>query len=251
MSSAMASEAQQPAAHRARPRVFVGHDAAISRLRLSQVLRAAGYDVVLKPDGVSLRDAVVGAEGSPDVLLLPIVPDDPSSLESIRELHAEGLTRGAPILGVTAVDRGGLDLEALRRVGISGVLDPRCVVEDVVFRVNQLVRGPHERRRHLRVSPHLSVELTANGVKSHETAYSLSVGGMGVRSRRRIEPNTDVRVRFDLSGAEGESVDAKGRTIYVRESEPSAWDFGMFFYPLSERETELIHCEVERLLALQ
>jgi CheY-like chemotaxis protein len=234
-----------------RLRIFVAEDVPISRLRLSQVLRGAGYEVVLKPAGVALHDAVRSEPMPPALFFLPIVPDDPRSLETVYDLQAQGLTKGAPLLGVTALDGGALDFDTLRRAGICGVVDRRSVADDVVIRVNGLLRPPHERRRHLRATTRFEVAVTANAKTTREVATSIAMGGLGIHSARPVEVNTDLHVSFVLPETAGERIDADGRITHVREIDPSTWSFGMFFYPLSDRATELLHNEVVRLLALE
>jgi DNA-binding response OmpR family regulator len=232
------------------PRVFVAHDVRFARLRLSQVLRGAGYDVVLKPDDVCLRAAVEREAMPPDLLLVQIEPKDPASLDAIRELRTSGLTNGSPILGVTAEGRAGLDLESLRQAGVAGVMDGGCVPEEVVSRVNRLLRAPHERRRHLRAAMRLPVEITAHGETTQETGISLSIGGMGIATAREIEVNTFVKVRFTVPEVD-EPIGAEGRATYVLNAGGAEQSFGMFFYPLRDRALGVIQREVERLLALE
>jgi DNA-binding response OmpR family regulator len=234
-----------------RPRIFLAEDARVSRLWLSQVLRGAGYDVALKPDDLCLRDAITSQPTAPALFVLPIVPGDPASLDEICELQAQGLTKDAPILGVSAVDGADLDFDSLRRAGICGVVDRGSVAEDVVSRVNRMLRPPHERRRHLRASTQFQVDVTIDGETTREWVTSLSVGGLGVRSGRRIDVNTDLHVEFVLAERPEATIRADGRVTHVRESAPATWDFGMFFYPLCEREVTELHREVERLLALK
>jgi DNA-binding response OmpR family regulator len=233
------------------PRIFVADDACLSRLRLSQVLRGAGYEVVLKPDDVALSDAVESEGLPPDLLVVPVRPGDPASLEAIRDLRARGLTKGAAILGVTPIGGGNLDLDSLRREGICGVVDRSSIPEDVVARVNRMLRAPNERRRHLRASTQLPIELAAEGATSRELATSLSIGGMGVCAERRIAVNTRLCVRFSLPEAPEERIDAEGRVTYVREIGASTRSFGMFFDRLPDRAVALIHREVERLLSAE
>jgi DNA-binding response OmpR family regulator len=233
------------------PRVFVAHDVQIARLRLSQVLRGAGYDVVLKPDDVGLRAAVENESMPPDLFLLQIEPEDPSSLDAIRDLRTGGFTSGTPILGVTAQGGADLDLDSLRRAGVAGIVDGGCIPEEVVSRVNRMLRAPHERRRHLRASMRTPVEITADNETTRETGISLSIGGMGIATTRPIGVNTFVRVRFTVPESVDEPIETEGRATYVLKAGAPTQSFGMFFYPLRDRAAGLIRREVERLLALE
>jgi CheY-like chemotaxis protein len=232
------------------PRILVAHDVQIERLRLSQVLRGAGYDVILKPDDICLREAVENEAMPPDLLLMRIEPEDPASLEAVRELRTAGLTNGPQILGFTAQGRADFDPDPLRRVGLAGVLDGGCVPAEVFSRVNRMLRAPHERRRHLRAQMRTDVEVTAHGETTRETGITLSIGGMGIATARSIEVNTFVRVRFAVPESVDDPIQAEGRATYVLKPGTPEQSFGMFFYPLRDRAVGLIHREVERLLAL-
>jgi DNA-binding response OmpR family regulator len=233
------------------PRVFVAHDVRFARLRISQVLRGAGYDVVLKPDDVCLRAAVEREAMPPDLLLLQVESKDPASLDAIRELRTSGLASGSSILGVTAEGRGDLDLDSLRQAGVAGIVDGDSAPEEVLSRVNRMLRAPHERRRHLRAAMQLPVEITAYGENTQATGISLSIGGMGIATVREIETNAFVRVRFAVPEAGDEPIEAEGRATYVLKAGRPEQSFGMFFYPLRDRALGVIQREVERLLALE
>jgi CheY-like chemotaxis protein len=234
----------------ARPRIFVGEDVWVSRLRLSQVLRGAGYEVSVQADDLSLADAVRREPQAPALFLLSISASDPSSVDAICYLETQGLTGGAPILCVTAIEDGAVDFEMLRLAGVSGVVDPRWKSEDLVLRINRLLRPPQERRRHLRANAAIPVALTADGQTTDAVITSISVGGIGIVSGRNVGVNTDVHVRFALTEPPHEVVEAHGRVIHAREA-AGRWTFGMFFYPLSDRATRFLHEEVERLLSLE
>jgi hypothetical protein len=234
-----------------RPRIFIGEDLIVSRLRLSQVLRGAGYEVSVKPEDMALPEAVRSEPRVPALFILSLSAADPSIVDSICYLQGQGLSGGAPILCVSSLENGILDFEMLRLAGVCGVVDPRCGSEDLVLRINRLLRPPHERRRHLRASTEIPVALTAGGETTDATITSISVGGLGIVSGRNVGVNTDVHVRFALSAPPHETIEAEGRVIHARETAAGNWSFGMFFYLLDDRAAEILHEEVERLLSLE
>jgi DNA-binding response OmpR family regulator len=234
-----------------RPRIFIGEDLTVSRLRLSQVLRGAGYEVSVQAADMTLPDAVRREPRAPALFVLPLCAADTSIVDTICYLQAQGLSRGAPILCVSSQENAVLDFEMLRLAGVCGVIDPRCGSEDFVLRINGLLRPSHERRRHLRANTESPVALTADGRTTDATITSISVGGLGIASARNIGVNTDVHVRFALSASPHEAIEADGRVIHARETAAGTWSFGMFFYPLGDRAAEILHEEVERLLSLE
>jgi CheY-like chemotaxis protein len=231
------------------PRVFLADDTHVFRLRLSQILRAGGFDVTVKPRDLELVEALRRAP-RPDLLILPVSGADPETLDAIRVVRSEGLAASAPILAFTHLDRSGLDLDELRAIGVAGLIDKGCTPEHIAFRANQLVRSPRERRRHVRAPAFFPVDLHASGEVTAEYGLGLSVGGMRVTSSRPLEPNTDVRLRFQLPASGEELVSAGARVIYRRERSgaPVPYELGVFFYPLDAWTRDRIEAEVERLL---
>jgi len=234
-----------------RPRIFVSDDTFLFRKRLSQILQEAGMEVIPKPPNVRAVEALRQIDPVPDLLILPIFASDPSTLGAVREIRSRGPARAVPVLGLTTVDRRGLDLEGLRAMGVDGLIDKGCIPEHLVFRVNQLVRRPRKQRGWERAPAFFPVDLEAAGTVTPEYALNLSLGGMRVTSTHRLEPNTDVRVRFQLAAQSSEIIEAKGRVIYCspREVANGPYEVGLFFYPFDARVAEWIEEEVRRLLA--
>jgi len=233
-----------------RPRIFVADDTFLFRRRLSEILQEAGMEVVVCPADLAPDQALRQIAPVPDLLILPVFPADPSTVATVREIRSHGPARAVPVLGLTTVDRRGLDLEALRAMGVDGLVDKSCIPEHLVFRVNQLVRRPRERRGWERAPAFFPVDLEAEGAVTPEYALNLSLGGMRVTSTHRLEPNTDVRVRFQLASQSSEIIEAKGRVIYCspREVASGPYEVGLFFYPFDARVTDWIEHEVQRLL---
>lgn len=233
-----------------RPRVFVADDTHLFRLRLSQILADAGIEAITRPPNLDAWAALQQISPPPDLLILPILGSDRATIDEVREIRAHGTARDIPVLGLTTVDRAELDLEELRAMGVAGLVDKSCIPEHLVFRVNQLVRRPRERRTWDRAPAFFPVDLEAAGITTPEYALNLSLGGMRVTSTHRLEPNTDVRVRFRLSNQSHEIIEAKGRVIYCspRDVASGPYELGLFFYPFDGRVTEWIDREVQRLL---
>ncbi len=234
-----------------RPLVFLAEDTHVYRTVLSTILADAGLDVTLCPDGVPFAEALVELPRTPDVLILPIRASEAATLEQVRRIRGDHPCRETPILGFTTVCHGRQDLAELRSVGVSGVVDNSCIPETIVWRVNQLVREPRERRRFERAPTFMPVDLSAEGVVTSEYALSLAVGGMRVTSSRPLPPNSDVQVRFQLPAESPDFMEVKGRVIYLRESSlpHPAHELGLFFYPMGDAERRRVEDEIERLLS--
>ncbi len=241
-----------PAARPARPRVFIAEDALFGRARLSRILDAEGFEV-LRCSAMESVFERLGRERLPvDLLILPIRPGEPSDLAFLRRVRDLPAMGEVPILGVTTLDRGGLDLDALRAVGVAGLMDKSAIPEEVVFRVNSLARGRTAyTRRYDRAPVFLAVDVEADGVVTSEYASTLSCGGMCLVSSRPLERNTEVHLRFRLT-PDGPLVEADARVLWQARFErdgQTLYRLGLFFYPLRADHKELVAREVARILS--
>jgi CheY-like chemotaxis protein len=232
------------------PTIFLAEDTHVFRLRLSAILRDAGYAVLIKPPALGMLEALQIAAQAPDLVILPVSGCRPDATEAIESLREDARLAAVPVLAFTTLDRSGLDLEALRNAGVRGLVDKSCIPEQIVFRVNQLLRAPRATRRYQRAPAFLSLDLFADGETTSEYASSIGLGGLCVTSSRSLEPNTDVRVRLALPPDHARAIEAHGRVIYSRYREGGAapWEVGVFFYPLDETASHLVGQAVEHLL---
>lgn len=231
-----------------RPRVLLVEDPFVFRMQLSEILAQASFDVV---PAAGRSPAPATEEPPVDVIVLPVRPDDPDGLQRLGELRARFGAGEARVLGVAPLDRLGVDFEAIRALGVDGIIDESCIPEHVVFRVRQLARSPRERSTCERAAAHFPVDLEVAGTWSAEWAVDLGVGGMRVTSARVLEPNTDVRLRFRLPTQGDECIDLRARVIHRHPArEPGGpHEVGVFFYPLDAASQARLEREVRRLLA--
>ncbi len=230
-----------------RPRIFLAVDTHFHRLLLSKILRDAGFDVLVPREGESAVEALRGVAAAPELMMAPILASETDHLEGLRELR-KAAPDSVGLLGITTLDRSGLDFEALRQLGVIGLIDKSSLPEQLIFRVNSLVR-PGGGRRQVRVPAFTPVDLVCGDWTGAEYAVSLSMGGIGVTSTHAIEPNDDVTVRLPLPLNGGELFELPGRVIYRRAgtTDGAEHEIGIFFYPLEPAVESRIAAEIERI----
>ncbi|RMF81126.1 MAG: hypothetical protein D6739_09545, partial [Nitrospirae bacterium] len=247
-----ASGSPAPATRLARPRIFIAEDALFGRARLSRILDAEGFEVLRCSAMESVFERLSRERLPVDLLILPIRPGEPSDLAFLRRVRELAAMAEVPILGVTTLDRGGLDLDALRAAGVAGLMDKSAIPEEVVFRVNSLARGRTAyTRRYDRAPVFLAVDVEADGVVTSEYASTLSCGGMCLVSSRPLERNTEVHLRFRLA-PDGPLVEADARVLWQARFDrdgQTLYRLGLFFYPLRADHKELVAREVARILS--
>ncbi len=234
------------------PRIFLWEDLTFFRTRLSEILEESELEVMKGTGFKNLVEALIQNPPPPDLLLLPVGRLSPSMISMVQELRATPGIPPVPILGITPLDRSGLDLTELRHLGFSGLIDKRAQPEHVIFRVNQLVRDCDPRRRHDRAPACFPIDLEIGGVLRTEYVLSLSIGGMRFTSGSSLAGNTDITARFRVSEATDDFIEVRARVLYalkrVGGSGVSPYEIGASFYPLDGSARLFMEAEVRRLL---
>jgi DNA-binding response OmpR family regulator len=233
-----------------RSRAFLAPGLAARREQLVRVLAEADIDVVEASCQGGVAEALVGALPL-DLLILPIGPNRCPRADWLRELQAQSGLEGLPILGALVGELDVDQLEALRALGLAGVLDPGANAEHIKFRVERVLRrqGP-ERRVHTRIPVSLEVAVDAGGALTSERADSLSSGGLRLRSTRSLDLNQEVRLRFrpepDMA-----SIRANARVVNCipAPSGESGHAIGVFFLDLTASDRARLDALVARRLA--
>lgn len=110
-------------------------------------------------------------------------------------------------------------------------------------------RDPAERRRHERVPAGLPFRLKADGRDEAFDLVDLSESGVRIRCKRALAPMTRVQVSLVLPGQRiGASGDVRlettGVVVWSHRSDPQAFDTGVFFSELDERQRGLLRAYV-------
>lgn len=83
-------------------RVLVADDSEQIRQAIRLTLEAEGYEIIEASDGLETID--LAAEHSPDLILLDIGMPNMDGIEALERLKAFSVTRGTPVVMVTALD---------------------------------------------------------------------------------------------------------------------------------------------------
>ena len=232
------------------PRVFIHEDTSFEGSSLSEIIEQAGCDLVWDPTLRDLGAALGSIEPPIDLIVLVLHTGSKVRLETVAEIRRHQWLAAIPILVVSSLSAPDLDLWQLRALGVVGLIHSEAPPEHVRFRVGQVAYRGRDGRRFERAPCCIPIELEANGKTSTDYAVSLSAGGVGIATSRRIEPNTLVGLRFSLD--EGlEPISISGRTVHMREvqREDAAYQIGVFFHRLDEAMHKDITAAVGRLLA--
>ena len=232
----------------AKPLVFVLQDALLFDLGLPQLIRSANCEPCEIFPNAELAALAHETSAQPDLLVASLYTAD--TIDRIRFLRALPGRKEVPVLGITDAAGARLDFGKLKACGVVGLVDRTASLEHLEFCINQIVRDQPERRRWERARTFFPVELDAMGMVSSEFLLNLSLGGVGIVSSRRLEPNTEVRLRFvcaDLAPL-GEIAGRVARLSETSRALP-ANRLGIVFSPLDSGKQLILESTVERLLA--
>ena len=219
------------------PVVAVLQDDTIRAGRLRQVLerlRCRVIDVFPNAGDEELERIRLEA----DLIAAPVDSRRPDTVERIRLLSVLPRSAGStPVLALVRPDDVAQCLDGLREAGVAGLLSCDASLAHIEFRLNGLLDVFPERRRNLRASILLPVDLVCAGVVSRECGVSLSIAGIGIASRRPLEPNAEVQLQLH-TGPTG-PIELKGRVIHCLQETASLPPFriGVYFQdpPLETR----------------
>jgi hypothetical protein len=108
--------------------------------------------------------------------------------------------------------------------------------------------GP-ERRRHRRVPAAIPFKLLNEGKEESFDLVDLSESGARIRCRHAMPPMTRILVRLVLPGEKiGAASDVRfettGVVVWSHRSQGTAYDTGVFFADLDDRQRSLLHAFV-------
>jgi len=113
-------------------RLLIVDDVPANLAVLSAALESTGCEILAASDGV--RALELAAKARPDLILLDVVMPPPDGLETCRRLKQSELTRGIPVIFITAqAERAGV-VDGFRAGGVDYVAKP-FQAEEVISRV--------------------------------------------------------------------------------------------------------------------
>lgn len=202
------------------PTLLVVDDHVFFRDYIREVLTRSAYHVlvadsaaqtatVLKEHGPAIRLALVD-------LMLP----DASGVDVVRLIKEVPATQHIIVLGATALLYEPERLLALRRAGAVGLVDKSTPPEEIVFRVNSLVRPVAREQRAARRALMSGLVHIAHG-DADLTAFifNISASGLFVRTARPLAVGEEIGLEFVIPELNHTVVT---RAVVMRAVQPSS-----------------------------
>lgn len=179
--------------------ILVADDSEFFRVKLSDVLTAAGHRVKTVGNG---KDAIKEIEASPDgidLLILDLLMPQVDGFGVLEWIKEKGLSGRFPILAVTGAYEATHVLVRLKELGATGMMTKALTPEQIIFRVNNLLFPEKvNRRAKPRVPITITVDFTHGTVTSTGYLLNISETGMFLYTGKAFPPETILHLRFSL-----------------------------------------------------
>lgn len=188
------------------------------RIMLQDVLCEAGYDVVTAADGEEAWTLIREEEAPYDLLIIDLLMPKMTGFDVLEKLRESG-EEGRKVLVVTGIFKSGKEVQRLRDLGICGYITKTALVDEILFRVNQVFhQGQAETRRFPRALMSFPVNYMVNGEQYSNYSSNFSAGGVFIRTIDPAPAHKEIALNFKLSEIEL-NVDLRGRVVWTNEYE--------------------------------
>ena len=202
-------------------RILVADDTLPMRIMLQDVLTEAGYEVVTAGDGEEAWKIYQDEGDQLDLLIIDLLMPRMTGFEILERLKTQTLAEPKKVLVITGIFKSNKEILRLKELGASGYITKGALVDEILFRVNQVFYlGQENSRRYPRLLMSIPVEYRFRGSQFSNYTSNVSAGGAFIRT---IDPaplneKIDVILRVpDLS----QPVDAATRVVWTNEYETS------------------------------
>ena len=121
-------------------KIVVADDTALFRFMMEDLLVKRGYEVITAKDGEDALSKVKHELPDLDLLLLDMVMPRMDGFAVIRELNKGVMGKNLPILTLSGVIKSDEDKATMREMGVRGYIDKSTPPEEIIRRVDMLLR---------------------------------------------------------------------------------------------------------------
>jgi CheY-like chemotaxis protein len=118
-------------------KVLIADDTRMAREMAAELLREAGYVVLVATDGESTLRTV--RDEHPDLVILDLLMPKKTGFDVLREIKKEERLKETPVLVMSGVYKENI-VDFLHHLGAVGFIDKENLRDSLVFRVNSLLQ---------------------------------------------------------------------------------------------------------------
>jgi two-component system, chemotaxis family, chemotaxis protein CheY len=197
-------------------RILIAEDTLFFQATMRDLFERAGYTVLTASNGEEALQKIRENLPRLDVALVDLLMPKMTGFDVLRETRKLEGGRLLPVVAMTSLYHKEAHLEELRRANASGYLEKSTPPEEILYFINNLLYpAGNDNRKNLRIVAHFPVQYRLGDALFQAYTYTLSEGGLFIRTTRPAPKGDAVEVAFSLP--EGRRVVAKGEVVHVQD----------------------------------
>lgn len=201
-------------------KILVADDTLPMRIMLQDVLSEAGYEVLTAADGQEAWDLLKTEGSAIDLLIVDLLMPRMTGFEVLERLKSQfPESQRKKVLVITGIFKSNKEIQRLRDLGASGYITKTALVDEILFRVNQVFHlGQENTRRHPRLLRSVPVDYRRREQSFSNFTSNFSAGGAFIRT---IDPaNPEEKIRLTVRIPEFSSpLDLAAKVVWINEYE--------------------------------
>lgn len=200
-------------------KILVADDTLPMRIMLQDVLSEAGYEVAIAADGEEAWKILQDDGLSIDLLILDLLMPRMTGFEILERLAELTRKDDQKVLVITGIFKSDKEIQRLKFLGANGYITKTALVDEILFRVNQVFHlGGENSRKFPRLIMSLPVDYHLRGQQYTNYTSNVSAGGTFIRTIDPAMTDEEVEMRFTIPETKT-SVRVKGRVVWSNEYE--------------------------------
>jgi hypothetical protein len=140
-------------------------------------------------------------------------------MDIVRKVRSETGNKSLVLLLMDVFTKKGDEIEALKSSGASGYFNKSIPLEEIVYRINDLLFPPERfSRKNPRAVVYVPVRYVMAGQTQQSYSFTLSADGMYIQSMAPPAPRTQMELTFRLG--DGVDIHVRGRVLYRYKHDP-------------------------------
>ncbi len=199
-------------------RVLVADDTLPMRIMLQDVLSEAGYYVVTASDGEEAWNIIEEEGEALSLLIIDLLMPRMTGFEILEKLKEEGRLSKKSLV-ITGIFKSKKEVARLRDLGAAGYITKTALVDEILFRVNQVFHlGQENTRRYPRMLLSFPVSYRYGDEQYSNYSSNFSAGGVFIRTIEPPPRDELLSLKFRVPDIELE-VKTTGRVAWNNEYE--------------------------------